>query len=188
MVIYPVQNISVLHFWLPYQHVSFHLVVLSFSGGWTIDAVGYNVKTIRMTRVRCLFSRLIGDPVLSFFSVDEFHLRGRFVFCSVWEYCLPWWIDVRHFPASLYCLYAICVFYYVAIFPFIALAQLLFESKYGLSPAWSNACNSLVYFMQVLFNCYCMMRELFCFQVSHSFTDTRLYNWSNWAQYLLAYW
>ena len=58
-------------------------------------------------------------------------------------------IDIRHFSASLYCVFIICVFYYVAIFPFIAAAQLLFESKYNLSPAWSNACNSLVYFMYV---------------------------------------
>ncbi|CAF4169532.1 unnamed protein product [Adineta steineri] len=67
-------------------------------------------------------------------AADEFRLR-----------------DVRHFPVSLYCLFAICVFYYVAIFPFVALAQLFYESKYGLSPAWSNACNSLIYFMQVSF-------------------------------------
>ncbi|CAF4967508.1 unnamed protein product, partial [Rotaria socialis] len=63
---------------------------------------------------------------------DEFHIR-----------------DIRHFSASLYSVFIICVFYYVAIFPFIAAAQLLFESKYDLSPAWSNACNSLVYFMYV---------------------------------------
>ncbi|UJR07131.1 hypothetical protein I4U23_011419 [Adineta vaga] len=61
---------------------------------------------------------------------DEFHIR-----------------DIRYFPSSLYLLFIICVFYYVAIFPFIASAQLLFESKYQLSPAWSNACNSLVYLM-----------------------------------------
>ncbi|CAF0855017.1 unnamed protein product [Adineta ricciae] len=30
------------------------------------------------------------------------------------------------------------------------LSQLLFESKYNLSPAWSNACNSLVYFMSAI--------------------------------------
>ncbi|CAF1059338.1 unnamed protein product [Adineta ricciae] len=64
---------------------------------------------------------------------DEFHIR-----------------DIRHFSASLYCVFIICVFYYVAIFPFIAAAQLLFESKYNLSPAWSNACNSLVYFMSAI--------------------------------------
>jgi hypothetical protein len=58
-------------------------------------------------------------------------------------------LDIRHFSASLYSVFIICVFYYVAIFPFIAAAQLLFESKYNLSPAWANACNSLVYFMYV---------------------------------------
>jgi len=64
---------------------------------------------------------------------DEFHIR-----------------DIRHFSASLYCVFIICVFYYVAIFPFIAAALLLFISKYNLSPAWSNACNSLVYFMSAI--------------------------------------
>ncbi|CAF0894574.1 unnamed protein product [Rotaria sordida] len=64
---------------------------------------------------------------------DEFHIR-----------------DIRHFSASLYCVFIICVFYYVAIFPFIAAAQLLFISKYNLSPTWSNACNSLVYFMSAI--------------------------------------
>ncbi|CAF1189399.1 unnamed protein product [Didymodactylos carnosus] len=58
--------------------------------------------------------------------------------------------DVRHFPASLYCVFIICVFYYISVFPFIAAAQLLFESKYNLSPAWANACNSLVYFMSAI--------------------------------------
>lgn len=64
---------------------------------------------------------------------DEFHIK-----------------DIRKFSASLYSVFIICVFYYVAIFPFIAAAQLLFESKYDLSPAWSNACNSLVYFMSAI--------------------------------------
>ncbi|CAF0745450.1 unnamed protein product [Didymodactylos carnosus] len=59
-------------------------------------------------------------------------------------------LNVRHFPPSLYCVYAICVFYYVAVFPFIAAAQLFFESKYNLSPQWANACNSLVYFMSAI--------------------------------------
>ena len=58
-------------------------------------------------------------------------------------------LDIRHFSASLYCVFIICVFYYVAIFPFIAAAQLFFISKYDLTPAWANACNSLVYFMYV---------------------------------------
>jgi MFS family permease len=64
---------------------------------------------------------------------DEFHIR-----------------DIRHFSASLYCVFIICVFYYVAIFPFIAAAQLLYISKYDLSPGWANACNSLLFFMSAI--------------------------------------
>lgn len=64
---------------------------------------------------------------------DEFHIR-----------------DIRHFGAPLYCVFIICVFYYVAVFPFIASAQLLYISKYGLSSSWANACNSLVYLMSAV--------------------------------------
>jgi hypothetical protein len=75
MIIYPVRNVSVLHFWLPHQHVSFHLVVLSFSGGWTIDIVGYNAKTIRMMQacilscLRVFFTMVNGCATISDFTL-----------------------------------------------------------------------------------------------------------------------
>ncbi|GAV09016.1 hypothetical protein RvY_18622 [Ramazzottius varieornatus] len=53
--------------------------------------------------------------------------------------------DIKDFPWSLYLICAICVGYYTAIFPFISLGLVFYESKYGLSPQRAMLLNSLVY-------------------------------------------
>lgn len=90
------------------------------------------------------------DPCMIFNKKTDSNLYKILFFCFIAdEFHIS---DIRHFSASLYCVFIICVFYYVAIFPFIAAAQLLYISKYNLSAGWANACNSLVYFMYVLLN------------------------------------
>ena len=53
--------------------------------------------------------------------------------------------DIKDFPLSCWLIYIICVTYYVAVFCFIDLGTVFFVSKFGLSPAEANTCNSLVY-------------------------------------------
>ncbi|KAG7235030.1 hypothetical protein INR49_003395 [Caranx melampygus] len=53
--------------------------------------------------------------------------------------------DVKDFPLSLWLIFIICVGYYVAIFPFIGLAQVFFIEKFNFSPAEARAVNSIVY-------------------------------------------
>ncbi|XP_034947217.1 major facilitator superfamily domain-containing protein 1-like isoform X2 [Chelonus insularis] len=53
--------------------------------------------------------------------------------------------DVKYFRGIFWLIALICVAYYVAIFPFIALGKVFFERKYQLSPDAANAVNSLVY-------------------------------------------
>ncbi|XP_041985206.1 major facilitator superfamily domain-containing protein 1-like [Aricia agestis] len=55
--------------------------------------------------------------------------------------------DILHFKLVFWLLCVICVAYYVAIFPFIALAKVFFERKYDLSPQDANTVNSMVYFI-----------------------------------------
>eukprot|EP00116_Pleurobrachia_bachei_P005641 sb/3465903/ len=55
--------------------------------------------------------------------------------------------DITRFSGATWLIFAICVTYYVAIFPFISLGKLFFEQKFGLSQAEAGVCNSLVYFV-----------------------------------------
>uniref|UniRef100_A0A5F8HEC3 Lysosomal dipeptide transporter MFSD1 n=1 Tax=Monodelphis domestica TaxID=13616 RepID=A0A5F8HEC3_MONDO len=53
--------------------------------------------------------------------------------------------DMKDFSLSLWIIFLICVWYYVAIFPFIGLGKLFFIEKYKLSPRTASAINSIVY-------------------------------------------
>ncbi|XP_044523636.1 major facilitator superfamily domain-containing protein 1 [Gracilinanus agilis] len=53
--------------------------------------------------------------------------------------------DMKDFSLSLWIIFLICVWYYVAIFPFIGLGKLFFIEKYKLSPQTASAINSIVY-------------------------------------------
>lgn len=53
--------------------------------------------------------------------------------------------DVKTFKTTFWMVAMICVAYYVAIFPFIALGKVFFERKFGFSPEDANAVNSIVY-------------------------------------------
>nr|XP_058971250.1 major facilitator superfamily domain-containing protein 1-like isoform X2 [Pocillopora verrucosa] len=53
--------------------------------------------------------------------------------------------DVKDFPLNLWLIFIICVAYYVAIFPFIALGLAFFEAKFDLNPTKAGAVNSVVF-------------------------------------------
>lgn len=53
--------------------------------------------------------------------------------------------DIKTFKVSFWMVTVICVAYYVAIFPFIALGKVFFERKFGYAPADANTVNSIVY-------------------------------------------
>eukprot|EP00126_Sphaerothecum_destruens_P015721 Sdes_comp9758_c0_seq1m1275 len=55
--------------------------------------------------------------------------------------------DAANFSASFWLLVAVCVFYYVAVFPFIGLAITFFETKFGLSSQEASLINSVVYIL-----------------------------------------
>uniref|UniRef100_UPI00358F3B5D lysosomal dipeptide transporter MFSD1 isoform X1 n=2 Tax=Myxine glutinosa TaxID=7769 RepID=UPI00358F3B5D len=55
--------------------------------------------------------------------------------------------DVRYFPLSLWMIVMVCVFYYVAVFPFIGLGKVFFEEKFDFSPTHASAVNSIVYIL-----------------------------------------
>ncbi|XP_050361562.1 major facilitator superfamily domain-containing protein 1-like [Nymphalis io] len=54
-------------------------------------------------------------------------------------------IDVLHFKSVFWLVSVICVAYYLAIFPFIALGKLFFERKFDFIPQDANTVNSMVY-------------------------------------------
>ncbi|CAG9099040.1 unnamed protein product [Plutella xylostella] len=56
-------------------------------------------------------------------------------------------MDVRHFKSVFWLVSVICVAYYLAIFPFIALGKLFFERKFAFLPQDANTANSMVYFI-----------------------------------------
>lgn len=58
---------------------------------------------------------------------------------------IPKLTDVFSFKPPFWMVSIICVAYYVAIFPFIALGQNFFVDRFGLSPAEANTVDSLVY-------------------------------------------
>ncbi|KAG5320707.1 MFSD1 protein, partial [Pseudoatta argentina] len=53
--------------------------------------------------------------------------------------------DVKDFKPIFWLIALICIAYYVAIFPFIALGKVFFERKYEYEPSAANTVNSLVY-------------------------------------------
>ncbi|KAL0105712.1 hypothetical protein PUN28_015880 [Cardiocondyla obscurior] len=53
--------------------------------------------------------------------------------------------DVKDFKPIFWLVAVICIAYYVAIFPFIALGKVFFERKYEYDPSSANTVNSLVY-------------------------------------------
>ncbi|PSN30823.1 Major facilitator superfamily domain-containing protein 1 [Blattella germanica] len=58
--------------------------------------------------------------------------------------------DVKDFPAIFWLISVVCVAYYVAIFPFIALGKVFFERKFGFSPENANTLNSIVYIISAV--------------------------------------
>ncbi|XP_038222171.1 major facilitator superfamily domain-containing protein 1-like [Zerene cesonia] len=56
-------------------------------------------------------------------------------------------LDVLNFKTVFWLVSVICVAYYLAIFPFIALGKLFFERKFDFSPQDANTVNSMVYFL-----------------------------------------
>ncbi|XP_014248154.1 major facilitator superfamily domain-containing protein 1-like [Cimex lectularius] len=55
--------------------------------------------------------------------------------------------DAKDFSAAFWLITVICVAYYLAIFPFIALGKVFFMKKFGFSSAKANFVNSFVYGM-----------------------------------------
>nr|XP_050864060.1 major facilitator superfamily domain-containing protein 1-like isoform X1 [Vespula vulgaris] len=53
--------------------------------------------------------------------------------------------DVKDFKPIFWLIAIICIAYYVAIFPFIALGKVFFERKYQYDPSSANTVNSLIY-------------------------------------------
>ncbi|XP_065079070.1 major facilitator superfamily domain-containing protein 1-like isoform X2 [Ochlerotatus camptorhynchus] len=53
--------------------------------------------------------------------------------------------DIRTFKTSFWMVTVICVAYYVAIFPFIALGKVFFMRKFDFTPEDANTVNSIVY-------------------------------------------
>lgn len=53
--------------------------------------------------------------------------------------------DVKDFPLTLWLIFIICVAYYVAIFPFIALGLAFFQAKFDIEPQRAGAVNSVVF-------------------------------------------
>ena len=58
--------------------------------------------------------------------------------------------EVRHFPLQMWLICIICVTYYVAIFPFVSIAQTFYIMKYIMDASAANTVNSLV--VSFLFN------------------------------------
>ncbi|KAI3389307.1 hypothetical protein SNEBB_002889 [Seison nebaliae] len=57
--------------------------------------------------------------------------------------------DLKDFPITFWYVTIICVFYYVAVFPFIGLGLTFFIAKFNFDPDLANTVNSLVYLMAV---------------------------------------
>nr|CAD7454507.1 unnamed protein product [Timema tahoe] len=58
--------------------------------------------------------------------------------------------DVKDFPALFWMVCIVCVAYYVAVFPFIALGKVFFERKFEFSPDNANTVNSIVYLISAV--------------------------------------
>lgn len=60
--------------------------------------------------------------------------------------------DVTSFGANFWLLCGICVLYYVAVFPYVALMALYFRRKFELSSALANTADSSVYIISAIFS------------------------------------
>ncbi|CAB3386415.1 Hypothetical predicted protein [Cloeon dipterum] len=58
--------------------------------------------------------------------------------------------DVRYFPVTFWLIAGICVSYYLAIFPFIALGKVFFMRKFEMDPKDANFVNSLVFIISAV--------------------------------------
>ncbi|XP_059481989.1 major facilitator superfamily domain-containing protein 1-like [Neocloeon triangulifer] len=58
--------------------------------------------------------------------------------------------DVRYFPVTFWMVAGICVSYYLAIFPFIALGKVFFMRKFEMPPQDANFVNSLVFIISAV--------------------------------------
>uniref|UniRef100_A0A1L8DE70 Lysosomal dipeptide transporter MFSD1 n=2 Tax=Nyssomyia neivai TaxID=330878 RepID=A0A1L8DE70_9DIPT len=58
--------------------------------------------------------------------------------------------DVKTFRVTFWMVSVICVAYYVAIFPFIALGKVFFMRKYDFTPEDANTVNSIVYIISAI--------------------------------------
>lgn len=58
--------------------------------------------------------------------------------------------DVKDFPLNFWMISIVCVAYYVAVFPFIALGKMFFIRKFGFDPDSANKVNSIVYFISAV--------------------------------------
>merc|ERR1712110_163358 len=53
--------------------------------------------------------------------------------------------EVLMFPLSVWLVCLVCVAFYVAIFPFVSIAQTFYEDVYGFTKQQSNSINGLIY-------------------------------------------
>ncbi|XP_035233242.1 major facilitator superfamily domain-containing protein 1-like [Stegodyphus dumicola] len=58
--------------------------------------------------------------------------------------------DIKDFPASFWLITLICVAYYAAIFPFIALGSVFFSRKYDMDQSEANLLDSIVYYISAV--------------------------------------
>ncbi|UYV73192.1 MFSD1, partial [Cordylochernes scorpioides] len=58
--------------------------------------------------------------------------------------------DVIEFPSSFWMICLICVTFYIAIFPFVALGTVFFVRKFGLSPSEANTLDGMIYLISTI--------------------------------------
>ncbi|KAK6622972.1 hypothetical protein RUM43_008824 [Polyplax serrata] len=58
--------------------------------------------------------------------------------------------DVKDFPPSFWMISIVCVAYYGAVLPFIALGKVFFERKFSFEPNDANVVNSILYIMSAI--------------------------------------
>ncbi|GBP60911.1 Major facilitator superfamily domain-containing protein 1 [Eumeta japonica] len=63
--------------------------------------------------------------------------------------------DILKFKSVFWLVTVICVAYYLAIFPFIALGKLFFERKFDYVPQDANTVNSMVYLLSAILSPFC---------------------------------
>lgn len=58
--------------------------------------------------------------------------------------------DLKDFPIPVWLVFLVCVTYYVSVFPFIGMAVLFLQQKYGLGTTKANLANSIVYIVSAV--------------------------------------